>query len=130
MIKQISRFILVMIITAGITYVLHYFSIKKFFPEVSLNLLNFAYKFNVGFTLLFTTTIIALSKKLKEQMGFIFLASTFIKLALFLFLARYNDLDLEKSVFLHFFIPYTICAALEIFYVIKILNGTNFSKDS
>lgn len=94
-----------------------------------MDLLNFAYKFNVGITFLFTSTIIMASEHLKEQLGFIFLVTGFVKLGLFLFLIKTSDHDINKSVFLHFFIPYVVCVVIEIIYVIRILNNANFSKD-
>ena len=93
-------------------------------------LINFAYKFNVGITFLFGSTIIFASEKLKEQLGFIFLASIAVKLGIFVFLIKTSGFDIGKSVFLHFFIPYVVCVVIEIVYVIKILNGANFSKDN
>ena len=92
-------------------------------------LINFAYKFNTGITLLFTSTIILARDHLKEQLGFIFLAGSFVKLGIFLFLIKTSDFTIDKSVFLHFFIPYVVCVVLEIFYVIKIINGANYNKD-
>lgn len=130
MFKYLFRFFLLLLVSSGLMYGLHLFVLDDYLPKVSYDLISFAYKFNIGFTLLFTTTIIAVSEKLKEQLGFIFLVSTFIKLALFLFFIKFSDFDLQKSVFLHFFLPYLVCIGVEIFYVIKILNSTNPSKDS
>lgn len=129
MFKHLSKFSLLLLSTAGITYLLHYLVVTNFFPETSLDLLVFSYKFNVGITFLFTTTIILASEQLKEQLGFIFMISGFVKLGIFLYLIKMSDFTLDKSVFLHFFIPYVVCVILEIIYVIKILNGANFTED-
>ena len=129
MFKHLSRFSLLLFLTAGITYLLHYLAVTNFFPETPLDLLVFSYKFNVGITFLFTTTIILASEQLKEQLGFIFMVSGFVKLGIFLFLIKTSGFTIDKSVFLHFFIPYVVCVVLEIIYVIKILNGANFRKD-
>lgn len=129
MFKHLLRFSLLLFMTAGITYGIHYSAVTYFFPDTPIDLLNFAYKFNVGVTLLFTTTIIIASEQLKEQLGFIYLVSAFVKLGIFLFLIKTSDYEIGKSVFLHFFIPYVVCVILEIIYVIKILNGANFKED-
>lgn len=129
MFKHLSRFSLLLLSTAGITYLIHYLVVTNFFPETPLELLVFSYKFNVGITFLFTTTIILASEQLKEQLGFIFMVSGVVKLGIFLFLIKTSGFSLDKSVFLHFFIPYVVCVVLEIIYVIKILNGANFRED-
>ncbi len=94
-----------------------------------MELVNFAYKFNVGITLLFTSTIILASEHLKEQLGFIFLISGMVKLGIFFYLIKTSEFVLDKSVFLHFFVPYALCIVVEIVFIAKILNRTNFSND-
>lgn len=126
--KLLTRFILYLFLFAGLSYAVHYTALEEFGLENLRELIIFAYKFNVGVTLLFTSTIILARKILKEQLGFIFLISGFVKLAVFLFLINRSELEINKSVFLHFFIPYVACVVLEITYVIKILNRTDFSK--
>ena len=115
-------------LSTGITYLIHYQVFARLDLPGSVELINFAYKFNVGITFLFTTTIILASEHLKEQLGFIFMVTGFVKLGLFLFLMKTGGYDINKSVFLHFFIPYVVCVVLEIIYVIRILNGANFSN--
>lgn len=129
MFKNLISFTFLLFTVAGATYLIHYTIFKQLYPEDSLDLVNFAYKFNVGITLLFTTTIILASEHLKEQLGFIFLLSGFIKLGVFLYLIKTSQYDIDKSVFLHFFVPYVVCVVLEIIYIIKLLNNANFTKD-
>lgn len=129
MFKHLSRFSLLLFSAAGITYLIHHLVVTNFFPETNLDLLVFSYKFNVGFTFLFTTTIILASERLKQQLGFIFMVSGLVKLGIFLYLIKTSDFDIDKSVFLQFFIPYVVCVVLEIIYVIKILNSSNFTED-
>lgn len=118
-----------MFLAAAASYALHYGVFTYLNPDGTLGLINFAYKFNVGITLLFTSTIILASEHLKEQLGFIFLISGFVKIGIFLYLIKTSEHPLEKSVFLHFFVPYVVCVVVEIIYIIKILNRTNFTKD-
>jgi hypothetical protein len=129
MFKHLIRFSLLLFLSTGVTYLIHYQVFSRFDLPGSTELINFAYKFNVGITFLFTSTIIVASEHLKEQLGFIFLVTGFVKLGLFLFLIKTSGYDVDKSVFLHFFVPYVICVVLEIIYVAKILKDANFSKD-
>jgi hypothetical protein len=117
-----------LLLLAGAAYAIHYLIFVQLYPNDPLDLVNFAYKFNVGVTLLFTSTIILASQHLKEQLGFIFLVTGMVKLGLFIYLIKSSGFDMDKSVFLHFFVPYVICIVVEIIYISKILNRTNFSK--
>lgn len=125
MLQHLFRFSFILLLVVGITYVCHSYLNNRYF-DASPELLNFAYKFNAGITLIFTTSIILATEKLKEQLGFIFLLGGAIKLGIFAYLIKTSDITLSKSLFLHFFVPYVVCVVLEIFYVIKLLNAANF----
>lgn len=128
MLKHLFHVTVLLFFVSGTAYMLHIFLNREYF-QGPVELINFSYRFNLGITLIFTTSIILASEKLKEQMGFIFLASGFVKLGLFLYLLKTSDLTVDRSSFLHFFIPYVVCLVVEIYYVIKLLNATNFNKD-
>ncbi len=128
MLQHLLRFALLLFLVTGITYGLHLY-INEFFFDVSVELINFAYKFNVGITFIFTTSIILASEKLKDQLGFIYLLGGAVKLGIFAYLIKTSDVSISKSVFLHFFVPYVVCVILELFYVIKLLNEANFRQD-
>lgn len=127
--KDLLRFSTLLFLSIAATYALHYGIFTLLNPNGTLELINFAYKFNVGITLLFTSTIILASEHLKEQLGFIYLFTGFVKLGIFLYLIKTSEYTIEKSVFLHFFAPYVVCVVVEIIYIIKILDRTNFGKD-
>ncbi len=63
-----------------------------------------------------------LREKFKDQVGFIFMAGSLVKLGLFLVISRVADLEIHKSVFLDFFIAYVICLILEVYWVSRILK--------
>ena len=128
MLQHLLRFSLLLFFVVGITYGIHLYLSELFF-DASPRLINFAYKFNTGITLIFTTSIILASEKLKEQLGFIFLIGGAVKLGIFAYLMKTSDFSLSKSVFLHFFVPYVVCVVLEIIYVIKLINAANFRQD-
>ena len=128
MLQHLLRFSLLLFLVAGLAFGIHFYLNSLFF-EAPPKLINFAYKFNVGITLIFTTSIILASEKLKEQLGFIFLIGGAVKLGIFAYLIKTSDISLDKSVFLHFFVPYVVCVVLEIIYVIKLINAANFVED-
>lgn len=130
MLRHLIKFSFLLLFCAGASYLLHAYIYSYLVPEGSFGFINFSYKFNFGITFIFTTSIILASQQLKEQLGFIFMVSGMVKLGIFLYLVKTSDFDINKSTFLHFFIPYVLCVILEILYVIKILNRANFNKNN
>lgn len=122
MFQKLIRFFLIISLVIGLIYGLHRLLIASFFSIPNLDFFHFSYKFNVGITLLFTTTIILASEKLKDQVGFVFLAGSFAKIGLFLYLAQNLGFELGKSNFFIFFIPYLGCVLCELFFVIGLLK--------
>lgn len=116
-------------LTSAVSYGLHYWVFTYLNPGEPLDIINFAYKFNVGITLLFTGTILLAGKFLKNNLGFVFLINGLVKMGIYLYLIKASGYTLEKSVFLHFFIPYVVCIVVEIIYVIKTINRFNYSND-
>lgn len=130
MLRQLLYFSFLLLFCAGLSYYIHATIFSYLVPEGSFGFINFVYKFNFGITFIFTSTIILASQQLKEQLGFIFMVSGMVKLGIFLYLAKTSDFEINKSTFIHFFIPYVLCVILEILYVIKILNKSNFNKNN
>ena len=129
MLRQLFKFSLTLLLCAAVSYLLHFYLFTSFFPEGSEEFINFSYKFNFGITFLFTSTIILASQLLKDQLGFIFLGSSFVKIAIFLLLVKTSDFEIDKADFLHFFVPYFLCMVLEIIQVSRLLKDANFNKD-
>lgn len=129
MIKDLSSFLLLFGIVLCVSFALHVGLETDFFFAPISELLGFSYKFNFGITFLFTVTLIVLSKRFEDQLGYIFLAGSALKLAIFILLAKLKDFEIDKNVFFDFFIPYLICLGLEIYVVAKLLNGLNKSDN-
>ena len=72
--------------------------------------------------------IIIFQKILKDKLGFVYLGVGMLKFALFFFLIKNKNIDLDKSDFLLFFIPFFLCLGIEIFYVSRILNSINYNN--
>tara|TARA_Y100000385_G_scaffold149325_2_gene154868 strand:+ start:4983 stop:5366 length:384 start_codon:yes stop_codon:yes gene_type:complete len=120
--KKFSQRILVFL---SIVFVIHvliniFLNLPKF-----QHLITEAYVVNAMLAIGIFWGLIALKEKYNNQIGFLFLASSFIKFFVF-FLVFYGpykaDDQITFSEFVSFFIPYTICLVLETFYLSKQLN--------
>lgn len=127
--QEALKFLVTIIIILIGGYFLHQFLLTTYFPKDLTSILKFSYKFNGGITILFTLTIILLSEKFKDQLGFLFMAGSFLKISLFLIWSKLQNQALDKSYLLTFFIPYAICLIVEIYFVSRILNRINYKKD-
>ncbi|MAZ26811.1 MAG: hypothetical protein CL868_07000 [Cytophagaceae bacterium] len=123
-IRALGRFLFLFGFVAVGTYVLHCGLETGFFEDPAPPLLTFAYKFNFGITFVFTTTIIFLSKRFNDVLGYIFLVGSAVKLIAFIFIIKTRGFTIDKTVFFDFFIPYICCLALEIYIVAKLLNNS------
>lgn len=123
--KNIFRFLFLFTIIIAGSYLIHMGIINAFLLERNINIIKLSYIFNSTFTFVFTFIILLLSKKFKDQLGFIFMAGSLIKIGVFIVSSKLSDFEINKNVFLDFFIPYLICLIFEVYYVSKILN---FSK--
>ena len=122
--KMLSHFLVVFGILLCISFLTHVGWITNFFKEPVPGTTLFSYKFNFGFTFMFTVTIILLSKRFEDQIGYLFLVGSVLKLVLFLVLTKLKGFSVDKSVFLDFFIPYITCLTIELYIVAKILKNT------
>lgn len=71
------------------------------------------------------TILFLLSKKFKDQLGFVFMSSSIFKFITFfiLFYPEYNeDGELTRTEFFTFFIPYTVCLIVESIIISKFLR--------
>ena len=89
------------------------------------NKIRASYVINTILTIGIVYLIFALKKKYPNQIGFLFLGSSFVKFLMFfmLFHGPYKaDGNIDTLEFLAFFIPYGICLILETIYLSKWLN--------
>ncbi len=123
MVKNLLRFsIFFLFILVGV-YLVHIWVVDFFSLTANITIVNLSYFFNSIYTLLLITLILILSKKFKDQIGFIFLAGSFLKLGVFVAVTKLGDIEMDRSVFLDFFIPYVISLVLEVYYISRILNS-------
>ncbi|MBP2833310.1 hypothetical protein J8281_14035 [Aquimarina sp. U1-2] len=121
--RQAIKFIVLFIIVVGLSYIAHYWIVDHLFLGGHIDMVQKSYGYNASFTFVLTLILIALSKRYKDQIGFIFLAGSFIKTGLFFAIFEMTTFKIDKNVFLNFFIPYLLCLILEVYYVSKILKA-------
>lgn len=129
MISKTLKFTLIIVLLLGAAYFLQS---KVINPSLTLdqnNLLEFSYLFNFAFTFVLMLNIFVFKKVLQENLGFVYLGISTLKLVLFYYIVKTKNIEIEKSDFLLFFVPFVLCLGIEIFYVSKILNSVNYSKD-
>ncbi|WP_299315683.1 DUF6168 family protein [uncultured Aquimarina sp.] len=120
--KNLLRFFVIFLIFLIGSYFIHTKLIHFFSFKSDVFILDVSYVFNSIYAICLIITIFILRSKFKDQIGFIFLAGSFIKLGVFVAITKLSDIEVDKSVFLDFFIPYAISLILEVYYVSKILN--------
>ncbi len=106
----------------GVIYVLHRYVIWPQFESVSLNFINFSYRFNGIATLMVILTSALIGLFSKDFLGFLFMVFGALKIVLFILIAQKAGFDLGKNLVLHFFIPYAVGVGLEIYFLTRQLK--------
>ena len=125
MLKELLRFLFIFLVVVVGGYFIHLGIVTSFSLDRNLEIINFSYVFNGIFTLLFVIGILVFSNKFKDQIGFIFMGGSLVKIGLFIGISKLNDMDIDKNVFLDFFVAYVICLILEVYFVSRILKSVN-----
>ena len=99
---------------------LNYFELPLFDNKIIL-----AYVINLILAIIIFATLHKLKDKFKEQLGFLFIAGSFLKFIVFfiVFYGTYKaDGVIKKPEFAAFFVPYILCLTIETFSLAKWLN--------
>ncbi|MBQ4820126.1 DUF6168 family protein [Aquimarina sp. MMG016] len=123
MFKSLLQFLLLFAVVVVIGYFLQMQIITYYNLNRDIDLIKVSYMFNGVFTIILTSGIILLSNRFKDQLGFIFLGASFAKIGIFMAIIKLIGMEINKSVFPDFFIPYVICLVAEVYYISKILNN-------
>jgi hypothetical protein len=113
------------VFVALIAFVVHLLLNNLFIESITVNQLIYSYVVNVILACGVIILLFALRNKLKDQLGFIFMAASMLKFVFFFFLffPQYKaDGVLTRLEFLTFFIPYVICLITESVILSKFLN--------
>ena len=124
------KFTLIFSLILGLAYVIQVKLLEPNITEKDAILIKFSYLFNFAFTYLLLLNIILFQKILKDKLGFVYLGIGMLKFVIFFFLLKSKNMEINKSEFLLFFIPFTLCLGIEIFYVSRILNSLNYNENN
>ena len=88
------------------------------------------YLFNYLFTLGAFWVLMRQQKRREEILGFVFMGLSGVKFLLFFLV--YKPFRLappeKEELFLAFFIPYAVCAIVEVYFLVKLLNAKSIEK--
>ncbi|MFI1772671.1 DUF6168 family protein [Thalassobellus citreus] len=117
---------------ATVTFFIHLLVNNTINQSVETNQLIYSYCINVLLACSAILLLFLLKKKLKDQLGFVFLGASMLKFVFFFLLLypEYNsDGNLTRLEFFTFFIPYVVCLITEGIILSKFLNDLdNFSS--
>ena len=109
----------------GLVFLIHLFFLNyKELPLFNDSIIA-TYATNFLLAVVIFLSLFFLRKKYNEQLGFLFLLSSFLKFIVFFvfFYPMYKtDGDISKLEFFAFFIPYAFCLIIETLSLIKLLN--------
>ena len=124
-IKKLISNCFIVVFVALVAFVAHLLINNLFIESITVNQLIYSYVVNVILACGVIILLFALRNKLKDQLGFIFMAASMLKFVFFFFLffPQYKaDGVLTRLEFLTFFIPYVICLITESVILSKFLN--------
>lgn len=117
-------FIIVFLVVGISFFWLHVFLLSK--PDQRfLEFIQFSYQFLFGLGIILFIPLLLLKDKMPNQLGYIFLGSSFVKLIILMVLVKMELFDLEKHQLLHFFVPYILSTSIEIFFISRELKQLN-----
>jgi hypothetical protein len=125
-IKKLIINCLIVVFVATIVFFIHVLINSSIHYAVEINDLIYSYSINVILACGVIILLFTLKKKLKDQLGFVFMGSSMLKFVVFFFLfyPQYNaDGELTRLEFLTFFIPYAVCLITEMILLSKFLNS-------
>lgn len=108
-----------------VLYVIHIYLLLPLFDSVEKEFIDFSYLYNFLSTFIIVQIILGISIYSKDFLGFIFLLLSPVKLLLFIYMSNKYGFELERSVFLQFFLPYLIGLFIELYLIIQLLKEDN-----
>ncbi|PZD79082.1 DUF6168 family protein [Mesonia sp. K7] len=125
--KYFLKYIFIIAISGLVGFFIHRFILSEL--VISASYLFWCYFANIILAVVVLSVLYILRKKFKDQLGFLFMAGSFLKFAAF-FIFFYpifrEDDAVTKVEFTSFFIPYVICLITETLGGIKLLAKQNY----
>ena len=123
--NALIRFSLTIILILSITFVLHVFALNAKDLPLFDNQIILSYVINTVLAIVIFALLFFLKEKYKSQLGFLFMAGSALKFAIFFIVFQpiyKQDGEVSTLEFLSFFIPYVLCLIFETFSLSKLLN--------
>ncbi len=123
--KQLIRFAIILLFFMGIALALHLAVLHFKKLSLSIDLLTVTYLFNYILTIIFFGLLLFFHKRRSDQLGFIFMFSSFAKFLLFFAILNpiLQSPEISKSFsFWAFFVPYSISLTIESVTLVRILK--------
>lgn len=124
-----NRFYYIFVFALIVIFLCHYFVLNHFNIPIIQSKLIESYLINGLLVISFFLLIKLYLKKIKNNLGFIFIALSLLKFILFfIFINPSFKLDntISTMEFTSFFIPYFFCLFVEVYYLSKLLNNLKF----
>ena len=119
------RYSVLLFLLMTVSFFLHWKALEILSRTVDLGHLLPFYVMNYIMGVAIVSALIFLSKNKGEVLGFVFMAGSLLKFAVF-FMVFYPELHendaSKKATFILFFIPYILSAITEVWYLIRFLN--------
>lgn len=124
--RLVTSYVLFLTSSLGILLFIHLYGQSYLNIPKWSDMLLLSYILNFILALAIFLTLFALRRKLKNQIGFLYMGGSMLKFLIF-FLVFYPgytaDGIVSKSEFAAFFIPYLLCLILETVYTARMLNN-------
>ena len=123
--NPLIRFSLTVILILSITFALHVLVLNTRELPLFDNHIILSYTVNTGLAIGIFTLLFFLKEKYKSQLGFLFMAGSALKFAIFFIVFQpiyKQDGEVTTLEFLAFFAPYVLCLIFETFSLSKLLN--------
>ncbi|MCK0130565.1 DUF6168 family protein [Flavobacteriaceae bacterium F08102] len=123
--KPLINFISLLTTSLILAFSIHLFILHQLDYPLFANKIHLAYGLNYLLALLTFWVLYRYRTTLKNQLGFIFIGFSFFKFFLFfiVFYTSYKaDGQMDRLEFATFFIPYSLCLAIEVLSLSKLLN--------
>lgn len=133
MVKNNIKNITVLVVLNIVVFILHFYFINPAIEIESTLVLNikFSYLVNAIASLTICVAILIIKKKYEEQIGFVFLGLSVVKMILlFVLLNPTNDMgNLAKADALALFIPFGLNLVMEQIFIVKLLKISDLAKE-
>jgi hypothetical protein len=125
MLHKIIIFSIRLVILASIVFYVHIELLKYYDLPPFDNMIIEGYYANIILAIFIYSSLTFLQKKYNDQLGFLFMAGSFLKFGVFFvfFSSEFKaDNEITRLEFLSFFVPYIVCLLVETLGIIKVLN--------